>query len=283
MKKTLILLHLVILYTLAYSQSAIHLWPGNVPGEDNPKAEAVLSDNQKGNVTRLGKVTDPILEVFQPDELKNNGVGIIICPGGGYSILAIDKEGYEVAEWLISLGYTAFVLQYRVPQKQAGALMDAQRAIRMVRANAVKWNLNPQKIGMMGFSAGGSLTARTSALDHQQTYPPVDENDKISAKPDFSMLIYPAYLDKGENRSLTPELEVDSLVPPMFIFTATNDGHANSALVMTSALRDAKVPVELHMVPEGGHGYGLRKGNIAAETWPGLMEEWLKRNVIKNQ
>jgi acetyl esterase/lipase len=97
------------------------------------------------------------------------------------------------------------------------------------------------------------------------------------------MLIYPAYLDKGENRSLTPELEVDSLVPPMFIFTATNDGHANSALVMTSALRDAKVPVELHMVPEGGHGYGLRKGNIAAETWPGLMEEWLKRNVIKNQ
>lgn len=283
MKKIFVLLVLFLCINIVNSQSTIYLWPEKVPGEDKPKAEAVVSDNTKKNVTRLSEVTNPLMKMYEPAKENNNGVGIIVCPGGGYSILAIDLEGYEVAEWLAGLGYTAFVLQYRVQQKKEEALMDAQRAMRLVRANADKWNLDPDRIGMMGFSAGGSLTARTSTLDHQQTYPPVDENDKISAKPDFSMLIYPAYLDKGENRSLTTELEVDSLMPPMFIFTATNDNHANSALVMTGALRDAKVPVELHMVPEGGHGYGLRKGNIAAETWPGLMEEWLKRYVVKKK
>ncbi len=262
-------------------QETLYLWPGKVPGEAKEKAEPVISDNKKGDVKRLSEVTNPLMKVYQPAKGKNKGIGIIICPGGGYSILAIDKEGYEVAEWLSGLGYTSFVLQYRVPQKQEGALMDAQRAVRIVRAHAEKWNIHPDKIGMMGFSAGGSLTARTSSLYDKQMYDPVDEQDKRSCKPDFSMLIYPAYLDKGENRSLTPELEVDSLMSPMFIFAATNDGHANSALVMAGALRDAKVPLELHLMPEGGHGYGLRPGNVAAETWPGLLEKWLMRYIIK--
>jgi acetyl esterase/lipase len=202
---------------------------------------------------------------------------VIVCPGGGYSILAIDKEGYEIAEWLNTLGFSAFVLQYRVPKKQEGALQDAQRAIRIVRSNAKKWGLNPDKIGIMGFSAGGSLSARASTMYNVKTYDAVDKSDALSCKPDFALLIYPAYLDRGENRSLTPELDVNSETPPTFIFQTADDRLANSALVYAQALRDAKVPVELHLLPEGGHGYGMRSGIDAAETWPKLAGKWLKK------
>jgi len=261
--------------TVLFSQSReqIILWPEKVPGEAAEKHPAIQTDNTNRNVIRLTDVTDPILEVFKPE--NPNGVAIIVCPGGGYNILAIDLEGYEVAEWLASIGYTAFVLQYRVPDKKEQALMDAQRAIRLVRAQADKWRLDEGKIGIMGFSAGGSLSARASTLYDVQTYDPVDEIDAVSCRPDFAVLIYPAYLDQGENRSLTPELKVDKNTPPMFIFETADDGHGNSALVMAGALRDAGVPVELHFLPEGGHGYGLRPGNPAAETWPALLKKWL--------
>jgi acetyl esterase/lipase len=137
--------------------------------------------------------------------------------------------------------------------------------------------LDKERIGIMGFSAGGSLSARSSTLYDQRTYDPVDEMDAISSRPDFAALIYPAYLDQGENRTLTPELKVNENTPPMFIFETADDGHGNSALVMAGALRDAGVPVELHFMPEGGHGYGLRSGNPAAETWPELLASWLNR------
>jgi len=253
----------------------IHLWPEDVPGETEAKHPAVKTDNTSGDVIRLSDVTNPVLEVYSPGKRESNGVGMIVCPGGGYNILAINLEGYEVAKWLNSLGYTAFVLQYRVPDKKEGALMDAQRAIRIVRSRAEEWNLDPHNIGIMGFSAGGSLSARVSTLYNKLTYTPVDEADKLSCRPDFAALIYPAYLDKGEGRTLTPELRVDEHTPPMFIFETADDPYGNSALVMAQALRDAKVPVELPFMPEGGHGYGLRSGNPAAETWPVLMGKWL--------
>lgn len=267
--------------TNLFAQDPIHLWPEKVPGEEKEKAPAVVAEKTDGNVIRISEVTDPLITVYKPDASKNNGAGIIVCPGGGYHILALDLEGSEIAKWLSDLGFTAFVLQYRVPKKQGGALMDAQRAMRVVRSRADEWGLNKDKVGIMGFSAGGSLAARTSTLYEKQTYDPVDEKDKLSCKPDFSILIYSAYLDQGENQTLTPELEVNSLAPPMFLFATADDKHANSALVMAGALHDANVPVELHMMPEGGHGYGLREGNIAAETWPGLLENWLNRYVIK--
>ena len=132
----------------------------------------------------------------------------------------------------------------------------------------------------MGFSAGGSLSARAATLASNKTYLPIDKIDSLSCRPDFALLVYPAYLDLGNNRSLTPELIVNQqTTPPMFIFATADDTYGNSALVMTTALRDAKVPVELHFMPKGGHGYGLRPGNIAAETWPGLAEKWLKRMI----
>ena len=135
-------------------------------------------------------------------------------------------------------------------------------------------------MGVMGFSAGGSLSARAATMASNKTYQPIDKTDSLSCRPDFALLIYPAYLDLGNNRSLTPELIVNQqTTPPMFIFATADDTYGNSALVMTTALRDSKIPVELHFMPKGGHGYGLRPGNIAAETWPELAEKWLKRMI----
>ncbi|MFY0650533.1 MAG: alpha/beta hydrolase [Cyclobacteriaceae bacterium] len=283
MKTCLTILFLFSVLTMcAQNSNRVYIWPDDVPDETEAKHEPVVSDNKARNVTRLTDVTNPAFTVYQPEDSKRNGASVIICPGGGYNILAIDLEGHEIAEWLTGLGYTTFVLEYRVPKKEPGALQDLQRAIRLVRANAKKYQIDENKIGVMGFSAGGSLCARASTRYEDQTYDKVDKNDDLSARPDFTMLVYPAYLDKGENRSLTPELKVDKNTPPMFIFETADDKHGNSALVMSGALRDAKVPVEVHLMPEGGHGYGLRPGNVAGETWPGLAEKWLK-NVAFNK
>ncbi|UMB54372.1 alpha/beta hydrolase [Lutibacter sp. A64] len=259
----------------AQTRDTIYLWPDKVPGETEVKHLPITTANTKGNVTRLTAVTNPALVVFKPEKSNNSGVGILICPGGGYNILAIDKEGYEIAEWLNKLGYTAFVLQYRVPNKQLGALNDIQRAIRVVRNNAKKYNLDAEKIGLIGFSAGGSLCARASTRFTIDSYPKTDAIDQLSCKPNFSMLIYPAYLDKGKDRSITPELVLSNNIPPFFIFGTADDPYGNSSLVFTQALRDNGTPVELHLLPKGGHGYGIRPGNIAAETWPNLAKKWL--------
>jgi len=278
MKIHFLLFTLLFISSSCQSQSdnKIYLWPGEVPGESEAKHDPVQTDNTSGNVIRLTDITNPKLIVYEPDPSMNNGAGVIVCPGGGYKILAIDLEGYEIAKWLNKLGYTAFVLEYRVPNKQAGALNDIQRAIRIVRKKTDKWGLNPDKLGVLGFSAGASLSARVSTRFNDQTYSKIDKADDLSCRPDFAVLMYPGLLDNGENRSLTPEISVGPDTPPMFIFATADDRHANSALVMATALRDAKAPVELHLLPEGGHGYGLRKGNVAAETWPGLVEKWLK-------
>ena len=260
----------------AQTRDTIYLWNNKVPGEKEAKQMPVQTNNTKGNVIRLTDITNPALVVFEPEKQNNSGVGIIICPGGGYNILAIDKEGYEIAEWLNNIGFTAFVLQYRVPNKQQGALNDIQRAIRIIRSNSLKYNLNPEKIGVLGFSAGGSLCARAATGFTNDTYEKLDSIDTLSSRPNFAMLIYPAYLDKGANRSITPELQITKETPPFFIFGTTDDTYGNSSLVMTTALRDNKIPVELHLLPKGGHGYGLRPGNKAAETWPNLAKIWLE-------
>lgn len=285
MRLTFLIIVILIYASIIHAQSkdTIYLWSDKVPGENEVKHAPIKMDNAKGNVIRLTDVTNPALIVFEPEVPNNTGVGIIICPGGGYSILAIDKEGYEVAEWLNKLGYVAFVLQYRVPNKQEGALNDIQRAIRIIRNKTDKYNLNPNRIGVMGFSAGGSLCARSSTGFNKNTYKNRDQFDTFSCRPNFSMLIYPAYLDKGENRSITPELEINNRTPPFFIFGTADDKYGNSSLVMTTALRDKHIPVELHFLNKGGHGYGLRTGNIAAETWPHLAENWLKRMISTNE
>ena len=263
------------LYAMAQDNTRIELWKGTVPGETEPKAAPQYEETATDDVSRITKVSNPVLEVFKPSKKNSNGAGVIICPGGGYQILAIDLEGYEIAQWLADQGYTAFVLQYRVPQKPEEALYDVQRALRIVHYHAKEFQLEEEQIGVMGFSAGASLSARLSTSYATDSYPREDDIDIVSSRPDFTVLIYPAYLDQGENRSLTPELSINKDTPPMFIFATADDPYANSALVMATALRDNEVPVELHLLPEGGHGYGLRPGNQAADTWPKLLTKWL--------
>lgn len=276
----------MVLYGIAanaQTSEIIHLWPGQVPGENEAKHPPVESMDTSGrfHYLKISSITDPALVVFRPKASLNNGAGIIVCPGGGYYILAVDLEGYEIAKWLNKLGFTAFVLQYRVPKKQEGALQDIQRAIRVVRSQADTWGINAAKLGVLGFSAGGSLAARAGTEYYKETYLPFDSIDKRSCRPDFALLIYPAYLNLGENKSLTPEITVNSETPPMFIFQTADDGDAGSGLVMADTLRKAKVPVEFHLMPFGPHGYGLRKGNEAAETWPGLADKWLKKIITE--
>jgi acetyl esterase/lipase len=272
---SILLLGVFFINSFSQKKDMISLWPGIVPGESKPKAGPVADTKTKDKVFRYAEVTDPALEVFMPEKSVSNGSAVIICPGGGYNILAYDLEGTEVAAWLNSLGYTAFVLQYRVPGKKEGALQDAQRAIRVVRKDAGKMGLDPEKIGIMGFSAGASLSARASTRFNERTYQPVDKADSLSCRPSFTMLIYPAYLDQGPENSLTPELTLSAEIPPVFIFETAVDPYCNSAFVMGKALRDAKLSVEVHILPQGAHGYGLRKGTRAGETWPFLAEQWL--------
>jgi acetyl esterase/lipase len=279
---SLLLLFMTGSETFSQDKDLIYLWPGKVPGEMKEKSVPIIAASENDNIIRISEVTDPAVEVFLPEKSARNGAAVIVCPGGGYQILAYDLEGTEVAAWLNRNGYTAFVLQYRVPQKKERALQDIQRAIRLVRKNAVKYGIDPEKIGVMGFSAGGSLTARASTLFKSKTYSPVDKTDSLSCRPSFAMLIYPAYLDQGPGLSLTPELALGSEVPPVFIFQTADDEYGNSAIVMAQSMRNAKLPVELHLLPAGGHGYGLRPGNVAAETWPALAEKWMKRVIKSN-
>lgn len=271
---------LVLFVNLSFAQKReiIELWPDKVPGEEKPKAEAVVGKDDKGEIIKITEVTNPLLEVFPAEDPK--GPAVIIAPGGGYHILAIDKEGYEIAEWFNRQGITAFVLHYRVPQKREGALQDIQRAMRVVRSQSNERGLDPDNIGVLGFSAGGSLCARASTRYDDNVYDSVDKYDNLSAKPNFTMLIYAAYLDQGPENSITPEIKVSKETPPTFLFVSADDKHANSSLVMTQQLREHEVPVELHVVPEGKHGYGLRPGNPAAETWPLLAEKWINKFVL---
>ena len=275
MKKYIFAAFLMMFCLTSCSQKKIiELWPDRVPGELKAKSEPVMGSTE-GNVLRIAEVTNPKLEAFIPEKRNDKHSAVIVCPGGSYNILAYDLEGTEIAQWLNKLGYTAFVLQYRVPKKKVGALQDLQRAIRIIRNDAAKWDINPDRIGVIGFSAGGSLCARSATMFDQKIYTPVDNADNFSCRPSYVMLIYPAYLDLGENNSLTPELKLTKDVPPIFMFQASDDFYGNSSLVMGKALRDAKLPFEMHIVPTGGHGYGLRPGKRAPETWPGLAGKWM--------
>lgn len=279
MKPILIsILVLCALATTAQNQETLLLWPTDKFGKTDVEYQVPQIDD----VLRISKVNKPALVVFEPEKSNGFGAGIIVCPGGGYNILAIDKEGYEIAEWLNGLGYTAFVLQYAVPKKRNEAFNDIQRAIRMVRSKADTYKLNSDKIGVLGFSAGGHLSARIATDFNVDSYTKIDAVDELSSRPNFSMLIYPAYLDKGDDRKVSPEIKIDDLTPPFFLFATADDHYSNSALVMSAALRDKKIPVDIHMLREGGHGYGLRNGNLAAETWPSLAESWLDRTVGTN-
>jgi acetyl esterase/lipase len=255
---------------------SVYIWPGAVPGETSSKRPPIVTQIEDGSY-RVTEVTSPLFTIFKPAAAKSNHKAIVVCPGGGYVRLALQKEGFTVAEWLKGLGYTVFVLQYRVPNKRDGATQDLQRTIRLVRQNASKYGIDPNKIAAMGFSAGAHVAARVGMSDSLPTYPNQDAADAISARPNSMIIIYPGYLSDGPNRSLSPELKASDKTAPTFIFQTMDDNSALSAFALGVALRNAKADVELHMLSKGGHGYGMTKGNEAAETWPGLLERWMLR------
>lgn len=267
----------------------IELWPGVAPGEKGdigPERDTTKPDSKvppEKYVTRIGNVSKPTLTLFAPSADKANGASVVVCPGGGYSILAYDLEGTEICKWLNSVGVTGVLLKYRVPsrkglEKQTAALQDVQRAIGLVRLHSKEWALDPERIGVMGFSAGGHLSAAVSTNFANRTYPSVDEADKLSCRPNFAMLIYPAYLaDKTDLQKLAADLPVTRETPPTFIAMTQDDPiKVEGALAYLLALKAAKVQGELHVYPTGGHGYGMRPSQHAVTTWPARAAEWMQ-------
>src|SRR5271165_2782141 len=264
------------------------LWPQGAPGaQANPEPETdttTAKDRLVAGkpVVRLGNVSVPTLTLYAAKG-KNTGVGIVIFPGGGYKILAIDLEGTEVCDWLNSAGINCILIKYRVPDtgpypKSSAALQDAQRAVGIVRSHAAEWHIDPKRVGVLGFSAGAHLAAALSTHFEQRLYDPIDAADGLSCRPDFAVIVYPGYLALADqNFAPNPDIHVTDKTPPSFIVQAEDDPvHVENATVYFLALKNAKVPAELHIYAEGGHGYGLRRTALPVTTWPQLVETWLR-------
>jgi acetyl esterase/lipase len=273
----------------AESSKVIELWAGAAPGDKGDIGEehdtTKPADNQVAgkSVVRLGNVSKPTLTFYRPAPKKDTGVAVMVCPGGGYNILAMDLEGTEVCEWLNSLGITGALLKYRVPkrpglEKHVPALQDAQRGLSLFRLQSKVYGIDPKRIGVIGFSAGAHLAAALSNIYDHRTYPAIDEADATSCRPDFTLLVYPAYLTlKEENDKIAPELNITSNTPPTFIAMAEDDPvRVETGLFYAAALRKSKVPFELHVYPVGGHGYGLRPSQSLVTTWPLRAAEWMR-------
>jgi acetyl esterase/lipase len=263
------------------------IWPHGAPGAPaNPPAEIDTTTAKERQVAgkpviRLGNVSNPTLTVYAPRG-KGSGAGIVVFPGGGYRILAIDLEGTEVCEWLTSTGITCFLLKYRVPDsgpypKSPAALQDAQRAVGMVRSRAAEWHVDPQRLGVLGFSAGAHLAAALSTHFDKRLYDPVDSADQADCRPDFAVIVYPGYLALAEqNFAPNPEIVVTEKTPTSFIVQAEDDSaHVENSTVYFLALKNAKVQAEMHLYAQGGHGYGLRRTELPVTTWPQSVETWL--------
>jgi acetyl esterase/lipase len=291
MRLNFCLLLAYILFSTSSSRAetnVIRLWPQGAPGGKVEKGEEKDTTTEKSELIanqrliRLGNVSDPTITVYPADASKNTGAAVLVCPGGGYHILAMDLEGSEVCEWLNTIGVTGVLLKYRVPtakgdEKHIGPLQDAQRALGVVRQHAKDWNIDPKRIGVLGFSAGGHLAAALSAQNETRSYEKVDAADEVNCRPDFTVLIYPAYLTlKDEGDKINPDTLVSAKNPPTFIAMAEDDPvRVETALYYYAALKKAKIPAELHIYPTGGHGYGLRKTGKNVAKWPKRAEEWM--------
>jgi acetyl esterase/lipase len=272
-----------------FAQSpTLPLWPKGVPGaaaNAKPEADTTTAKDQLiagKRLIRLGNVSNPTL-TFYPAKKTNTGAAVIVFPGGGYSILALDLEGTEVCDWLTATGVNCVLVKYRVPNsgpypKSAAALQDAQRSVGMVRAHAAEWKIDQHKIGVLGFSAGGHLAAAVSTHYDKRLYAAIDEADALSCRPDFAVLVYPAYLSQADkNFAPTPEVTPTKDTPPTFIVQAEDDPvHVENAVTYFMALKNAKVSAELHIYAEGGHGYGLRRTALPVTGWPQSVELWLR-------
>jgi acetyl esterase/lipase len=269
------------------------IWPGTVPDAvpvAGPEDTTTVKDSLVAGRpwVEVGKVSRPTITVYSPQG-KSTGAAVVVFPGGGYWILAIDLEGTEVCDWLTSRGITCVLLKYRVPGEglspRSGpypqspiALEDAQRTLGLVRFHAAEWHIDPHKIGVLGFSAGGHLVAATSTHFKRRLYPAIDAADKESCRPDFAIAIYPGHLSLAENSlGLNPDIQVSRQTPPTFLLQNEDDpvDRVEHSLSYYAALKKAGVPVEMHLYAQGGHAFGLRRTKLPVTGWPQLVETWL--------
>jgi acetyl esterase/lipase len=272
----------------------IPIWPDTMPN-----AQPVNGHEVSGTVvdaagrprlvggrpwTYVDSVSKPTMTVYSPLG-DNTGAAVVVFPGGGYNILAIDLEGTDVCDWLTSKGITCVLLKYRVPCVKTGpyrdcrtALEDAQRTVGLVRFQSARWHIDPRKIGVLGFSAGGHMVAAVSTHVANRLYAGVDAADTVSCRPDFAIALYPGHLAVPERHfALNPDIRVTRLTPPTFLLQAEDDpvDPVENSLVYHAALRKAGVPVEMHLYAKGGHAFGLRRTSAPITEWPRLVESWL--------
>ena len=303
--KTKALIILLIFFNAFFVKSnaqtlTLKLWPDGIPGS---KSDPSYSENivtTDGRVTRATNVVTPDLTVFLPDPAKANGAAVLICPGGGYGTLAFDHEGNAIARWLNDNGIAGIILKYRLPSdrimtdKSIGPLQDAQEAMRVIRRHSAEWKIDPKKVGVIGFSAGGHLASTISTHYAEKVYA---VKDNVSARPDFSLLIYPvismdtAITHRGSRNNLigidpteknvlrfSNEKQINTNTPPAFLVHSSDD---KAVPVMNSigyylGLQKNGIPAELHIFQKGGHGYGLSPNGGTESSWPGLCIRWLK-------
>ena len=280
----------------------LDLWPGKVPGDMGIEgAEKFIELKVNGETYKVGgkptkwltNVAKPTITLYQPPKEKATGVTMIICPGGGYHNLGWDVEGEEVAAWLNSVGITGVILKYRCPRRPGdvkgepplGPLIDAQRAVSLVRSKAAEWQIDPKKIGMIGFSAGGHLVGATATNFDKRTYDPVDAVDQISCRPDFGVLLYSGYFqvwDTEGKDSLSPTIHTPAGIPPLFFVHNTDDkiSDVENTITMYVAMKRAGVQVEMHIYPVGGHGFAVREVGLPCSTWTDRCLTWLRHQEI---
>ncbi|CAN5491042.1 alpha/beta hydrolase [soil metagenome] len=276
---------LVVAQAAIAQQTTLPLWPNGNPEpskivgpETDPTTDADRIVSGKP-VVRVTNISKPTLTVYPPPAGKNNGASALVLPGGSYIRLAIAVEGTEVCDWLNSLGMTCILVKYRVPEdghypENVEDLEDAQQAMRLTRSHAAEWHIDPKRIGAIGFSAGAHLAAALSTHpDFQGKNVP---SSTVDARPDFQMILYPGWLN-GSDGKVHPSLEPTAEIPPTFLVQAENDytAHVENSLVYFLALKNAKVPAELHIFTQGGHGFGLRPTDLPISHWPALAETWL--------
>ena len=273
----------------------VPIWPGKPPGGETLPAPESAKTSEKliggRTVVAIRNVSTPTMTLYRPPAGKENGAAIVVFPGGGFEILAMDLEGTDVCDWITQRGVACIVLKYRVPGEpyrwkcdcrphntalSMPSLQDAQRTIRLVRSHAAEWHIDPHKIGVVGFSAGGYLVAEVSTNFNRKTYAPVDDADKESARPDFAMPIYPGHLEMP-NHTFNPNTAVSADTPPTFIVQAEDDpvDPVENSLLYFGALKKAKVPTEMHIFAKGGHAFGLRPTSVPITHWTTLAEAWL--------
>jgi len=281
------------------------IWPGappdaqHLPGPEYAVTETSEKPQFAGKpVTGVYNVSRPTMTVYAPKD-GNTGAAVVVFPGGGFEQLAIDLEGTEACDWLTAEGITCVLLKYRVPSAPydwrcdcrphnlavpVAALEDAQRALRLVRFHANEWHIDPHRVGVLGFSAGGYLVAEISTNFKLPLYAPADEADRESARPDFALAIYPGHLATADDK-LNPNVPVSRETPPTFLVQAEDDytDGVKQSLVYYAALAKVRVPAELHLYASGGHAFGLRTTNLPITLWPKMAEAWLRRiGIISN-